>query len=53
MIIIKEAKPEHVQAIVEYRKALMEIHKEIDAEFLKILICRLKNMKPPSQKLLK
>ena len=33
MITIEEAKPEHVQAIVEHWKALMEIHKEMDAEF--------------------
>lgn len=33
MITIEEAKPEHVQAIVEHWKALMEIHKQMDAEF--------------------
>jgi GNAT superfamily N-acetyltransferase len=33
MIIIEEAKPEHVQHIVEHWKALMEIHKKMDAEF--------------------
>jgi GNAT superfamily N-acetyltransferase len=33
MITIEEARPEHVQAIVEHWKALMEIHKEMDAEF--------------------
>lgn len=33
MITIEEAKPEHVQAIVEHWKALMEIHKKMDAEF--------------------
>ena len=33
MITIEEARPEHVEAIVEQWKALMEIHKEMDAEF--------------------
>ena len=33
MITIEEAKPEHVQAIVEHWKALMEIHKKMDADF--------------------
>jgi GNAT superfamily N-acetyltransferase len=33
MITIKEARPEHVQPIVEHWKALMEIHKKMDAEF--------------------
>lgn len=35
MITIKEARPEHVKAIVEHWKALMEIHKKMDAEFFK------------------
>jgi len=35
MITIEEARPEHVKAIVEHWKALMEIHKKIDAEFFK------------------
>jgi len=35
MITIEEARPEHVQPIVELWKALMEIHKEMDAEFFK------------------
>ena len=35
MITIEEARPEHVEAIVEHWKALMEIHKEMDAEFFK------------------
>ena len=35
MITIEEARPEHVQPIVEHWKALMEIHKEMDAEFFK------------------
>lgn len=33
MIRIEEARPEHVQPIVEQWKALMEIHKKMDAEF--------------------
>ena len=33
MIRIEEARPKHVQPIVEQWKALMEIHKEMDAEF--------------------
>jgi GNAT superfamily N-acetyltransferase len=33
MITIEEARPEHVQPIVEHWKALMEIHKQMDAEF--------------------
>jgi GNAT superfamily N-acetyltransferase len=33
MITIEEARPKHVQPIVEQWKALMEIHKEMDAEF--------------------
>ena len=33
MIIIEEARPEHVQPIVELWKALMEIHKKMDTEF--------------------
>ena len=33
MITIKEARPEHVQSIVEQWKALMEIHKKMDADF--------------------
>ena len=33
MIRIEEARREHVQPIVEHWKALMEIHKEMDAEF--------------------
>ena len=33
MITIEEARPKHVQPIVEHWKALMEIHKEMDAEF--------------------
>ena len=35
MITIEEARPEHVQPIVEHWKALMEIHKKMDAEFFK------------------
>jgi GNAT superfamily N-acetyltransferase len=35
MITIEEARPKHVQPIVEHWKALMEIHKEMDAEFFK------------------
>jgi GNAT superfamily N-acetyltransferase len=35
MITIQVAIPEHVQPIVELWKALMEIHKEMDAEFFK------------------
>ena len=35
MITIEVASPEHVKAIVEHWKALMEIHKKIDAEFFK------------------
>lgn len=35
MITIKEARSEHVKAIVEHVKALMEIHKKMDAEFFK------------------
>ena len=35
MIKIEEARPEHVQAIVEHWKALMGIHKKMDAEFFK------------------
>ena len=33
MITIKEARPEHVEAIVSLWEALMEIHKRLDAEF--------------------
>ena len=33
MITIEEARPEHVKAIVSHWEALMEIHKEMDAEF--------------------
>lgn len=33
MKTIEEARPEHVKPIVEQWKALMEIHKEMDAEF--------------------
>ena len=33
MITIEEARPEHVQPIVEQWKALMEIHKKMDAAF--------------------
>jgi ribosomal protein S18 acetylase RimI-like enzyme len=33
MITIEEARPEHVEAIVSLWKALMEIHKKLDAEF--------------------
>ena len=32
MITIKEARPEHVQPIVELWKALMEIHKDNQAD---------------------
>lgn len=35
MITIEEARPEHVQPILELWKALMEIHKQLDAEFFK------------------
>jgi GNAT superfamily N-acetyltransferase len=35
MIRIEEARPEHVQPIVEHWKALMEIHKKMDADFFK------------------
>jgi GNAT superfamily N-acetyltransferase len=35
MITIEEARPENVEAIVSLWKALMEIHKKIDAEFFK------------------
>jgi len=35
MITIEEARPKHVQPIVELWKALMEIHKKMDAEFFK------------------
>jgi GNAT superfamily N-acetyltransferase len=35
MITIEVASPEHVKAILEHWKALMEIHKKIDAEFFK------------------
>ncbi len=35
MITIEEAKLEHVQPILELWKALMEIHKKMDAEFFK------------------
>jgi GNAT superfamily N-acetyltransferase len=35
MITFEEARPEHVQPIVEQWKALMEIHKKMDAEFFK------------------
>ena len=33
MITIEEARPEHVQCIVGQWKALMEIHKKMDADF--------------------
>ena len=33
MIKIEEARPEHVQAILEQWKALMDIHKKLDADF--------------------
>ncbi len=33
MITIEEARPDHVQPIVEQWKALMEIHKKMDAAF--------------------
>lgn len=33
MIKIEEARPEHVPAILEQWKALMDIHKKMDAEF--------------------
>jgi predicted N-acetyltransferase YhbS len=33
MITIEEARPEHVEVIVSYWEALMEIHKKLDAEF--------------------
>ncbi|RAR73806.1 GNAT family N-acetyltransferase [Flavobacterium aciduliphilum] len=35
MITIEEARTEHVQPIVKLWKALMDIHKEMDAEFFK------------------
>jgi hypothetical protein len=33
MIKIEEARPEHVQAILEQWNALMDIHKKLDADF--------------------
>lgn len=35
MITIEKARPEHVKAIVNQWKALMEIHKKMDADFFK------------------
>jgi hypothetical protein len=35
MITIEEARPEHVQPILELWKSLMEIHKQLDAGFFK------------------